>query len=527
MVAHGGGFYGGNGANGSSSSSSTSGGSGGVGVCVGIGVSGGMAKPALKKGPWTATEDAILVEYVKKQGEGNWNAVQKNTSLSRCGKSCRLRWTNHLRPNLRKGSFTPEEELLIIQLHSELGNKWARMAAQLPGRTDNEIKNYWNTRIKRRIRQGLPLYPSKEMAHFQGQGQQAPSLLLPEEPLDQPQPVARTAIRGRPPLQIPTQSVFQILGGHQPSSQCPSPSQTPVLLSPQPNHQLKTAFANSLSLFDQTRQISPSTSTLPSPHSPTTILSPSYNDTNIAAAAFPGFALTASVHPYQHHTSPLPSPTGGFFQFSPLPQLLSASHVYATPVEFPSSQMYIRQMQKPMHIPQELHDHEINLENHGNMSMSNPSLSESNRGIELLEDLLDQTNHQAVPTNNSTSLEQSHTSLLNNNMQENQEHQLKSTDVNGWNPDMGSINVCEGSGMVNNKSMHEELSNFLQSIGSPAVHEEFSLTDGLSMPPLDFSAGPTTSEDSLGLDMQQIVSLFQVEPTASASSPWNNLPSIY
>ncbi|KAL5978625.1 hypothetical protein ACLOJK_029742 [Asimina triloba] len=134
---------------GADSSSST--GSGGNGS--------NSSSSTLKKGPWTAAEDAILMEYVKKHGEGNWNAVQKNSGLSRCGKSCRLRWANHLRPNLKKGSFSPEEERLILELHAKLGNKWARMAAQLPGRTDNEIKNYWNTRIKRRQRAGLPLYP--------------------------------------------------------------------------------------------------------------------------------------------------------------------------------------------------------------------------------------------------------------------------------------------------------------------------------------------------------------------------------
>ncbi|KAJ4821891.1 hypothetical protein Tsubulata_046212, partial [Turnera subulata] len=129
----------------------------------------------LKKGPWTAAEDAILIEYVKRHGEGNWNSVQKNSGLMRCGKSCRLRWANHLRPNLRKGSFTPEEERIIIELHAKLGNKWARMASQLPGRTDNEIKNYWNTRMKRRQRAGLPIYPQEfqeEAAAFQFQQQQ-------------------------------------------------------------------------------------------------------------------------------------------------------------------------------------------------------------------------------------------------------------------------------------------------------------------------------------------------------------------
>ncbi|XP_074310626.1 transcription factor GAMYB-like isoform X2 [Silene latifolia] len=113
----------------------------------------------LKKGPWTSAEDAILVEYVTRHGEGNWNAVQKHSGLSRCGKSCRLRWANHLRPDLKKGAITPEEEDRIIELHAKMGNKWARMALELPGRTDNEIKNYWNTRIKRLQRAGLPIYP--------------------------------------------------------------------------------------------------------------------------------------------------------------------------------------------------------------------------------------------------------------------------------------------------------------------------------------------------------------------------------
>ncbi|KAF8088846.1 hypothetical protein N665_0528s0004 [Sinapis alba] len=119
----------------------------------------GKGSSVLKKGPWTSTEDGILINYVRKHGEGNWSAVQKHTSLARCGKSCRLRWANHLRPNLKKGAFSPDEEQLIVQMHAKMGNKWARMAEHLPGRTDNEIKNYWNTRIKRRHRAGLPLYP--------------------------------------------------------------------------------------------------------------------------------------------------------------------------------------------------------------------------------------------------------------------------------------------------------------------------------------------------------------------------------
>ena len=89
------------------------------------------APVVLKKGPWTTAEDAMLADHVRRHGEGNWNAVQRLTGLLRCGKSCRLRWTNHLRPNLKKGSFSPDEEILIAQLHAQLGNKWARMAAHV------------------------------------------------------------------------------------------------------------------------------------------------------------------------------------------------------------------------------------------------------------------------------------------------------------------------------------------------------------------------------------------------------------
>lgn len=89
------------------------------------------AVQGMKKGPWTAAEDAVLVEYVRTHGEGNWNSVQKNTGLMRCGKSCRLRWANHLRPDLKKGAFSAEEEMIVVELHAKYGNKWARMATQV------------------------------------------------------------------------------------------------------------------------------------------------------------------------------------------------------------------------------------------------------------------------------------------------------------------------------------------------------------------------------------------------------------
>ncbi|MFS7998807.1 putative transcription factor MYB-HB-like family [Helianthus anomalus] len=155
----------------------------------------------LKKGPWTAAEDAILMEYVKKNGEGNWNAVQRNSGLMRCGKSCRLRWANHLRPNLKKGAFTPEEERQIIELHSKFGNKWARMALHLQGRTDNEIKNYWNTRLKRRLRAGLPIYPVDFQHHHRRHHEQ--SLQNQTIPFSSSSPSsshAKTAINSISPL---------------------------------------------------------------------------------------------------------------------------------------------------------------------------------------------------------------------------------------------------------------------------------------------------------------------------------------
>ncbi|KAM3225269.1 hypothetical protein ACQJBY_058176 [Aegilops geniculata] len=109
-------------------------------------------KVGLKKGPWTAEEDQKLVAFLLSHGHCCWRLVPKLAGLLRCGKSCRLRWTNYLRPDLKRGLLSDDEEKLVIDLHSQLGNRWSKIAARLPGRTDNEIKNHWNTHIRKKLK---------------------------------------------------------------------------------------------------------------------------------------------------------------------------------------------------------------------------------------------------------------------------------------------------------------------------------------------------------------------------------------
>ncbi|GLJ50097.1 hypothetical protein SUGI_1065530 [Cryptomeria japonica] len=109
-------------------------------------------KVGVKKGPWTPEEDIVLVSYIQQHGPGNWRMVPAHTGLMRCSKSCRLRWTNYLRPGIRRGNFTSHEDKIIVHLQALLGNRWAAIASYLPQRTDNDIKNYWNTHLKKRIK---------------------------------------------------------------------------------------------------------------------------------------------------------------------------------------------------------------------------------------------------------------------------------------------------------------------------------------------------------------------------------------
>ncbi|KAG8476221.1 hypothetical protein CXB51_033169 [Gossypium anomalum] len=94
----------------------------------------------LRRGPWTIEEDSVLVHYIARHGEGRWNFLAKHAGLRRTGKSCRLRWLNYLKPDVKRGNLTAEEQ-------------WSKIAQHLPGRTDNEIKNYWRTRVQKQARQ--------------------------------------------------------------------------------------------------------------------------------------------------------------------------------------------------------------------------------------------------------------------------------------------------------------------------------------------------------------------------------------
>ncbi|GKD54986.1 transcription factor RAX2-like protein [Tanacetum coccineum] len=109
-------------------------------------------KTKVKRGPWSPEEDTILKNYIQNHGTGgNWIALPHKAGLKRCGKSCRLRWLNYLRPDIKLGGFTEEEDDIISSLYINIGSRWSVIASHLHGRTDNDVKNHWNTKLKKRF----------------------------------------------------------------------------------------------------------------------------------------------------------------------------------------------------------------------------------------------------------------------------------------------------------------------------------------------------------------------------------------
>nr|AFK47512.1 unknown [Lotus japonicus] len=144
-------------------------------------------KVGLRKGPWSAEEDKKLINFILTNGQCCWRAVPKLAGLLRCGKSCRLRWTNYLRPDLKRGLLSESEEKMVIDLHAQLGNRWSKIATHLPGRTDNEIKNHWNTHIKKKLKKmGIDPVTHKPLPNVTEQTQIQPKeqqQLVEEQPL--------------------------------------------------------------------------------------------------------------------------------------------------------------------------------------------------------------------------------------------------------------------------------------------------------------------------------------------------------
>jgi len=154
-------------------------------------------KANVKRGPWSPEEDSELKEYIAKYGTGgNWITLPQKIGLKRCGKSCRLRWLNYLRPNIKHGEFSVEEDNIICSLYTSIGSRWSIIAAQLPGRTDNDIKNYWNTKLKKKLvgrdkdRQTRRLAPAKQPSEYlqsygTSEANTSPNIYVPQQ-----QPVA-------------------------------------------------------------------------------------------------------------------------------------------------------------------------------------------------------------------------------------------------------------------------------------------------------------------------------------------------
>ncbi|KAF7140795.1 hypothetical protein RHSIM_Rhsim06G0153600 [Rhododendron simsii] len=176
-----------------------------------------IGKDGKKKGAWSLEEDTKLrnsVEILQKYGHWNWQELPKYAGLSRCGRSCRFRWMNYLRPNVKHGNYTKDEEDLILKLHQQLGNKWSEIAAKLPGRSDNEVKNHWHTHLKKRLRKYEAAFEvPKEQSKRRKRRALAPKDVANTLP---PQPIFESSILTSPTLSFSELSslIFEVPKGH-------------------------------------------------------------------------------------------------------------------------------------------------------------------------------------------------------------------------------------------------------------------------------------------------------------------------
>ncbi|ESW18487.1 hypothetical protein PHAVU_006G045300 [Phaseolus vulgaris] len=478
---------------------------------------GNVEEVALKKGPWTTAEDAVLIDYVTKHGEGNWNAVQKNTGLNRCGKSCRLRWANHLRPNLKKGAFSPEEEKLIIDLHSQFGNKWARMAALLPGRTDNEIKNYWNTRIKRRQRQGLPLYSEEHDNHCSTTPTLSPCLTQTASSPNNTLTNYEFFNQNHHLQHYQQQQQQNHHQQHQPLS--PSAPHHSPLSSPLQHRQSFTS-SSPLNFLDHSPL--PLSSSSPSPLSftfqrPEPVLctplrfkryraSPSYNP-------LPDLPLTNQFPHLDGFRFPVSSGFSPFFQPSFLESDLgiSSSSPFQPKLELPSNQFY-----KP---PQE---QDIKLD----IDFSDPSFQTSSG---LLGDLLLEAQALASGQN---SKKRTYLSLNEGNDMFDACQSFEDFPSSSlyW-PSSASAPKAKEEAPDLSKFMNEDLSSLLTVIPSSNTQGHEWLNNGVPEGSNVQPSGSGMTDDNFGVDMKPVASLFPLTNTTNHNEnqgcyTWDNLPGL-